>query len=383
MRYLISTNEDIVCVSECVKESDPFDIIIFWENGTEAVEIERIHSTDQIIVALRDAASAALICEYLRQKGVDACNLIDFYRVYDMSIPAMKADRVMQNPFREQYEGIILGISHAEVGILAEALEHPAANLAVSSQDLFYNYMTLKYVFEHYGEKLCNLQYLIIDMYKYNYFNFDVSKSKMAYPYYSMYGGFVKHPHNFCDNHNFRFSFEEMCDHIAQQHLMGITEEQLEIWESLFYVSPASRRPQMYENTPDIHKRNRIVTDDIINTYNYSPSNVIHRFEDTIRENCRIFEDILALAREFYPDIRIYVLQMPLLKESWDIAREFYLPWKEEFERIIREAQKKYDFDYWDMTEHELSKNRLYWTDTEHLNYLGAIRFTEYLNDLI
>ena len=68
-------------------------------------------------------------------------------------IPAMRADRVMTNPLYAEYEGLILGISHAEVGIAANRMTGNWANLAVSSQDIFYNYKTLEYCIGKYWEK--------------------------------------------------------------------------------------------------------------------------------------------------------------------------------------------------------------------------------------
>ncbi len=40
-------------------------------------------------------------------------------------------------------------------------------------------------------------------------------------------------------------------------------------------------------------------------------------------------------------------------------------------------------FKYLDLREHEMSRDRIYWQDAEHLNYYGALKFTEYLNDIL
>lgn len=86
----------------------------------------------------------------------------------------------MADPFHTHYNGMVLEISHAEVGILPKALNGDFCNLAVSSQDIYYNMKTLKYCIDNYPNKIQDLQYLIFEMYDYTYFNYDVSLSKAA-----------------------------------------------------------------------------------------------------------------------------------------------------------------------------------------------------------
>jgi hypothetical protein len=154
MNYLITTFEDSYFVSQSLREDNLFDVVVLWENVNEAVEVDRIQSHDSVVVAIKDRPARELVLDCLRQKGIPNHMLLDFFGIYNANIPFMVADRVMSNPFYEQYEGIILGLSHAEVGIISDNLKIPFANLAVSSQDLFYDLETFQYVLDKYASKL-------------------------------------------------------------------------------------------------------------------------------------------------------------------------------------------------------------------------------------
>ena len=89
----------------------------------------------------------------------------------------------MLNPSHDSYDGVILGLSNVEVGVIPSQFKAAFCNLAVSSQDIYYNLKTLEYCYENYYEKLKNLKYAIVDLHDYNYFNFDTSLSNSAVKY--------------------------------------------------------------------------------------------------------------------------------------------------------------------------------------------------------
>ena len=382
MNYLITTFEDSYFVSQSLREDNLFDVVVLWENVNEAVEVDRIQSHDSVVVAIKDRPARELVLDCLRQKGIPNHMLLDFFGIYNANIPFMVADRVMSNPFYELYEGIILGLSHAEVGIISDNLKIPFANLAVSSQDLFYDLETFQYVLDKYASKLRNLRYLVVDMYKYNYFNFDVSRSKMAYLYYSI-GGFHKHPHHFDKNPFIHMPFENLIYQILNDKFGAFTDQNIKLWNNLFEVKKELMNARFYSNYPELHTRNKIVSEREIEEYNYHPSNVMKHFSDTMAENEQIFRMILKKAKEWNPNMRIIILQMPMLREGWERSKQYYEPWKAEFESIMNRLKKEVDFEYFDLTKHALSEERSNWYDVEHLNYLGALRFTDYLNGLL
>lgn len=381
MFYLITTENDSIEISNCLKADVVFDGVIFWDNSISAADIEAIGRDDSVVIAVRNSEIESFITTIIKQKGILEDNICYFYNVFKALIPFMRADRAMVNPYFESYEGLILGLSHAETGIISDNLCISAANLAISSQDLYYNYQTLKYVIDKYESKIKNLKYIVLDMYKYNYFNFDTSLSKMASVYWSV-GGYNKIEHHFSDNHNFSCTFDELISYILKQQYGAIDEKAINRWCWFFTVDYKQLDPKYFVNI-DWKGRNKVIEENSITTYDYNPNNVRKRFENTISENIDIFNKILRTINEFNPDIKVFVIQMPMYEQAWKNAEQYYGPWKEEFERIINDAKKNYGFSYYDWTQHELSFDKMNWYDTEHLNYIGAMRFTEVINSII
>ena len=379
MLWLITNRKDYMDVQDCIQKKDLFERIVYYDNPNSAMNIYSIVPSDFVVIAIRESATVSIIMELLEHKGLSKDRMLLFYSVFNACIPFMRADRVFANPNYAKYKCIVLGLSHAEVGIIPDVLSVPTANLAVSSQDLFYNYYTMRYVVEKYKEKLAGLKYVIIDMYKYNYFNYDVSLSKMASVYWSV-GGYNHLEHHFSKNHNYSCSFEDLIYYILKNHCGELDDNILEKWKQFFAID-YTRINQKYFNCIDFPGRNQVVGKELIENYNYCPSNVKNVYENTIRENIDIFEKLLCLIKSINPDIKVFLVHMPMYYEAWERAKQFYIPWREEFNRIIEETSKHHSFEYIDWTEHELANEEIYWFDVEHLNYLGALRFSNTIND--
>jgi len=271
----------------------------------------------------------------------------------------------------------VLGLSHAEVGLISDVFEIPFANLSVSAQDIYYNYKTLKYAVENYHHKLQNVKYVIIDMFRYTYFNYDASKSRSALRYYQWSGIFD-------DAHYFD---EEKCkalkDEIFGKRFEGITEHKLDLWRQVFCDVHQVDDYKDFETFPTIYRRNQVVDDNAVLEYDYNKSIVRKRFDDTIQENIEYFKKMLLLIKELWPEARITVLLMPLYELALKQSESLYDGWKQEFEGIMQEMQKVVEFEYLDYTYHDISKKKQYWQDFEHLNYPGAICFTQEINELL
>ena len=54
MRYLITTANDSINVSKFMKDGTEFEIVIFWENSEEAVEVDNIRPEDTAVIAIKD-----------------------------------------------------------------------------------------------------------------------------------------------------------------------------------------------------------------------------------------------------------------------------------------------------------------------------------------
>ncbi|WML35482.1 hypothetical protein [Clostridium sp. OS1-26] len=89
---------------------------------------------------------------------------------------------------KKPFEGFITGLSYAEVGIDTEQLPYNVANVAVSSQDLFYDYQWARMILNN-DEIVNDIKFAIIGLSYYS-FEYDLSKSnfkKMIYNYYPFF----------------------------------------------------------------------------------------------------------------------------------------------------------------------------------------------------
>lgn len=180
---LIGYENDIKPAWNAAKSRSQITVAVLGNCVTDAdtLDYQILSSYECIIIAVKDLSSAQDFSNLLKYILKDTATIIiNFYAMYHISLPLSKVDRVMSNPFHTDYTGMILGISHAEVGVLPQLLHGNFCNLAVSSQDIYYNMKTLKYCMDYYKSKIQNLQYLIFDMFDYSYFNYDTSLCKAA-----------------------------------------------------------------------------------------------------------------------------------------------------------------------------------------------------------
>lgn len=343
--------------------------------------VSKVCIYDWYIVAAGSTELSQQICNTINSVfEIPSSKIINYSSFYNATIPYMRVDKRMKPV--AYCDGIILGISHAEVGIIPELLPGSFVNLAVSSQDLYYNLKTLEHCIEQYPEKIKHIKHLIIDLFDYTYFNYDVSRSKTFFTYIR-YEGFNKDPHNYCVNKNFNVDYDSFLKYILSQNYEGITKEKLELWFDIFEDVHEKNNYKDYTVSDFINNRNNIVTEKDVESYKADTSIVINRYEDTIEENIEIFYQILETAKKINPSINITCLLLPRYIKAQAKADVLYAPWKQEFYRIIDSAKEKYDFNFIDLKDIELASQSSCFHDVSHLNYAGAIVFSNYLSKLI
>ncbi|MCM1156658.1 MAG: hypothetical protein NC314_07935 [Roseburia sp.] len=381
---LIGKEEDLDLVYSAVRNEQVVDKIICWddEHGPEELEQSMLLQYDAVVVAIRDAKYAGYLYELIVCiLNDDDSRVINFYAIYRAMVPDMIADRVMKNPLRQSYEGMILGISHANYGIIPRCLKVPFCNLAVPSQDLYYNLKTFAYCMSHYRSKISGLKYMVLDLFDYTYFNYDVSLSKTAVSYYYYYGGYTLDAHNFAKNKNFDYSFEHMQILQQEKKLEGISREKMALWETIFDNVHEKTNYREFDNPVNLFERARIVKTKDLEEYQVYTSIVRNTYQETIQENIECFYKLLDLIYELNPDMKVFVVLLPRYVKAEEKAVEAYAGWKKIFYEIIEESGKHYPFQFMDFKEHEISRERACYYDVSHLNYYGAMKFTRMLNE--
>ena len=337
---------------------------------------------DLFVITARDTTAAMELLTGL--KDIDRNRILDFWKLYNAGIPIMVCDRIMQNPLNESFDGIVLGISHTEVGIDVKELKGHWGNFAVSSQDLYSQYKTLAYCLENYPEKLRDLKYVIIDLYDYAYFNYDNSMSKTAMNYL-YYGGYNLEPHHFNSNKNVTATFEQVIEHINQQKYGGFTKEHVDIWTAMFSsVYELNDFADFNSAYRDLSPRKRLVTKQDVDSYPYARASLKTIRQNAITENTDAFEKMLKLLQDLNPDIKIYTVIVPKYIETEMLDAPKLSKHKGYFDDTVTQLQQKYGFTYLDFKEmSDIAMHKCYYYDAAHLNYFGALRLTRMLNDII
>ena len=155
---------------------------------------------DYIIIAAVNKEISEKILEELEQMGIDKRKLFNFYEFIKYYYLKRKEDRLLENK-NEEITGLILGISYAYRGINPELLEGCFYNFSSPSQDLYYNYERLEYIYNNYFDRVKNLKYVILDLYCYDYFNYDCSMTINALKFLKN-DGFKLSLHNIKYNKN-------------------------------------------------------------------------------------------------------------------------------------------------------------------------------------
>lgn len=309
--------------------------------------------------------------------------ILDYYKLRRMRTPMMVADTLMQNPNVSSYDGIIMGISHAEVGIISERLKKGKfVNLAISSQDIYYNYKNLEYCYFNYFDKISHLHTAIIDMYDYSYFNYDVSITKRIISYLSN-GGFNRDKHNFDKNIDYPdYSYQQMIEAVRNQLYGYEYKENIETWDMIFAKDLGKLYGEDYFQSYDQSYRFEVVKDEDISSWHIGRYTK-EKFENTLIENRLYFEKILELLHKINPDMKIYLTLLPRYAGVWDKEEEMRILWKDYFFEELNRLKEKYSFCFLDYSRDDIARNKAYYYDCAHFNFLGAMKFTDMLNDVI
>lgn len=382
--------ESLPCVEQLKRNESKF---YFCEEflGSEKSDIyERVSLSDisdmnfQLIVITAKNHAEEIRNYLVDNLGLQRERIILFWKLYYAGVPLMVCDRVMQNPNNNNLDGLVLGISHTEVGIDVTRLKGKFCNLAVSSQDLWSQCKTLEHCVEKYYDKLKDLKYAIIDLYDYHYFNYNTSYSKSA-ANYLLYGGYNLEPHDFDNNKLTKMSFQSFVDRMEQEKMKGIIETDIQIWQGLF--------PDIYElaeyegfcsNYPSLKERIRTVTSEEIRGYEYNRSTLSKLHKETITENVKAFQRMMQILKLINPEIKIYTVVIPKYIEVEALDASGLKAHEKYFYSVINDLQREYKFEHLDFKKiSDISSHKNLYFDAAHLNYFGAMRLTDELNRII
>lgn len=320
---------------------------------------------DYIVIAVCGRKTALEIYHMLAtQYGISNDRIIPFYVYASYENYRVKLKRC--DP--EKIQGLIFGNSHAECGYLEDELDIPFLNLAVSSQDIYYNYRTFQSCIQKYGKRLNNLSYIIIDLYDYYYFNIDTSMATFIIKYV-LWGGYLEE-HNFRYNRHYKKSFED--ELLDEAYIPEKTSKMGFLFEDVSVkcgVRPAERWKCTDEK--ELAEFGAMIKKSAAN-----------RHEITVEENKRLLHQFLQEIKKFNPNMKIIFTLIPRYIKMERETKLFLGQWEREFGDVINGMCEMYGALFWNYKNRtDISSNNMFYYDIEHLNTTGARVLTSVLNE--
>ncbi|MDD7794389.1 nucleoside-diphosphate sugar epimerase/dehydratase [Clostridium sp. 'White wine YQ'] len=257
-------------------------------------------------------------------------------------------------------DGFITGISYAEVGIDTAQLSYDAINVAVSSQDLFYDYQWAKMILNN-QDIGADVRFAIIGMSYYS-FEYDLSKSSLkdrVYKYYPFFRESRNHtvPQEIIDNY---VKFEQASSEIFKKD-----------YNSTFYnLLKAINESSWNNNVSNVMNKEKIEKDKTVIERDCNKD-----YPETVVENTKILREYILLLKS--KKIKPIIVICPTSKVYYTNFSERI---KEEYKSIMNKMKDEFDveiLDYFDSTDF-LDEDFYH---ISHLNKNGAIKFTKLLND--
>lgn len=243
--------------------------------------------------------------------------------------------------------------------------------MAVPSQDIYYNWCVFDKCIKKYGNKLTDLEYIVIDLYDYVEFNLDCSLSLRVLNY--LYYGGIYEEHNFSENKNFENSLSE---EMFNKYKIYLKNDFQTIMKELFVDW------NLFDLLGEENRWKHIECDEPLDVKLLESSIVENRFESTIKENKEILKRFLEEIRKFNPKMKIIFTLIPRYITMEKVTEIVLSSWKKEFFDEITALCKNYKVFLLNYKQKkEISENHLFYWDIQHMNTIGGRALSAILNE--
>ncbi len=365
----------------CMKFPDCVDSYVWTNSLFYTVEADFLEHYDLYVVGFRFRDDTVQLMDTISRFAPQGDNVIlDYYRIKHALAPVPKVIQKMQTVGDGEIDGIVLGISHAEVGIIEQRLPGYFLNLAVSSQDLFSDFKTLEFLYQNHYEKIKNLKTVIIDLFDYSYFNYDVSMGSKFVDYLCSGGmDFDEHHYeNGVDKRKWECSFEELLEKIKSARGAEVSPEKIQLWNVIGEIPSFDIYEDEVIGTVPQVRRGRVLENP--DRVKYVPGKYTKQvYQDTIDENISVMKRLLELVKTINPEAKTYGVILPRYCGVNKDESEIVERWKKLFYEWMHVFERDYRFKFLDYRESDISKDPRYYFDEAHFNVFGAMKFTDML----
>lgn len=269
----------------------------------------------------------------------------------------------------DSIKGIITGLSYFAVGIDENNLKVPFANLALSSQDLFYDFSMLKYAIDEL-DNAENIEYVILGISNYS-FRYDLSKTQnpMTKEKPKVYYPILRNLHNYKNKAeiiNEYSVFENVFSNLFKDKYV---ESIYRYWEEQFnIIRNIGINVRFDSNSLNEEQKAREI---------YLAERWNETYSETVKENIKIFREILEYLNN--KNIKAVVVTNPTTN-----FYKNYFPQncRQEFLDIIGKLKGEFDYTFIDAYERvDFEDDNFY--DSSHLNISGMEKFTKIINEYL
>lgn len=344
----LSINYEIIGYTDSDSRYDDleeYDYKVFYQ-----VKNLKYADFDYILILPRNSIAMNEIFDMLVQNEVDIEKII---KVGDFELD-------FRNPIKEFYnlnrnfEGIVLGMSHAYLGFLTHYFSAKFFKFAAPSMDLYFHLNVLKKVFS--SNLSGNLKYIVFEL-PYYIFNYDLSKckniAKLRMNYMDIFNDYHHYGEKDGENRNIQF-YKVLKDMFMWNENYVLSSNNFESNRIALHCNAATNEYIKYCRDHSWYK--------------IAPK--------TIEENVVIWHNILALIRENFSEVKIAVVVYPqnplMIKHHGTTVSNM----KEIFYKHILDGNdhKILIYDYFSiMPEHSF-------IDQCHMNTLASIDFSKILD---
>jgi len=321
--------------------------------------------------------------EILRQLlkiGVSESRIICFFRDYPLfeyfNLKMLSFDKKC----KDSIEVLVTGMSYAANGINTNLLCKKAFSFALGSQDLFFDFNIIKYLFKNRPYVVSKIKYCIIDLCYFS-FEYDMSRSGTKSIIFR-YQELLHEKHNY-DSIKFEKDYKEYREKL---NLYSYLIDRMKYKDYLDDFAPN------FNNSATINSNSqKLYTEQIaraLSWINYQDELQVRakeqvvketrkNYPETVDENKKILKDYLELL--LMNSIKPIIVVLPTHKYYYSNYPDFM---KEEFYSIIQEFSSMYKFQFVDYFDYKLFNDNDF-CDMVHLNKNGAKKMTDILNNVI
>ena len=328
---------------------------------------------DYIIITERQRMKSLEFAEALKNMGIPKDKLICYF-------PFASTERyklLWEKCAYDNVQGILLGNSHARAGYKADLLSMPVINLALEGTDWFDIYHTFMRCLSEYRERLKSLRFVLIDLWDYNFFNLDNSRSPL-YIDKMIHDGYLTLKHNSEYENEKEFS-----DSVLNKQHVVINDEKTTAKMKLLFGQRGIWDDDEYSIKYDIGHWEELqgYPNDVVPLENLVSNGTRIIRKETVSENMELFELLSIKIKEFNPSIKIIFTMMPRYYMSQDALRPHLDAWFSLVDEWISGFCKKNDAVFWNYMNCVLiSHQPKFYRDWAHLNDKGAAYMTSLLD---